>query len=149
MIIVLDSGPAGLIVHAKGSEQSRKCGEWLETMLLAGHSVVVPEIVDYKLRRELLRLRKSVSLRRLDWMAETLLYLPITTAAMRRAAEYWAIARQRGQPTAGDRTIDSDMILVAQTELVNAARREETVIATTNVRHLNRFTQAQLWEHIQ
>ena len=33
---------------------------------------------------------------------------------MRRAAELWAQARQRGQPTADDRTIDGDMILAGQ-----------------------------------
>jgi hypothetical protein len=37
-------------------------------------------------------------------------YLPITTDAMRKAALFWAQARQQGQPTAGDKTIDGDMI---------------------------------------
>jgi predicted nucleic acid-binding protein len=117
VIIVLDSGPAGIVIHPRGSEQSRKCVEWLETMVLAGPSNAMPEIVDYELRREMLRLRNAVSVRRLDRLSAALDYLPITTRTMRRAAEFWAIARQRGQPTAGERAIDSDMILVAQTTL--------------------------------
>jgi len=33
---------------------------------------------------------------------------------MRQTAQLWAQARQQGQPTAGDKTIDGDMILVVQ-----------------------------------
>jgi predicted nucleic acid-binding protein len=72
-------------------------------------------------------------------------YLPITTAAMRRAAELWAIARQTGQPTAGDNTIDADVILIAQAQTLGVPG---VVIATTNVGHLSRFTAAELWANI-
>jgi hypothetical protein len=37
-------------------------------------------------------------------------YCPITTTAMREAAKLWAQARQQGQPTAGDNTIDAEPI---------------------------------------
>lgn len=77
---------------------------------------MVPEIVDYELRRELLRARKTASVRRLDALERAIEYLPITTAAMRRGAEIWAHARQHGQPTAADNTIDVDMILVGQAD---------------------------------
>jgi predicted nucleic acid-binding protein len=91
-------------------------------MVLAGHSIALPEVVDYELRREYLRLRNVRSLRKLNHLATIVEYLPITTEAMHRAAELWAIARQRGQPTAGDKTIDIDMILIAQTMLWSIAR---------------------------
>jgi hypothetical protein len=64
---------------------------------------------------------------------------------MRRAAELWALARQTGQPTAGDNTIDGDMILVA---LAESLRGPSTIIATTNVGHLSRFFPAELWTNI-
>jgi hypothetical protein len=73
-------------------------------------------------------------------------YLPITTAAMRQAALFWAQARQQGQPTAGDKTIDGDMILVAQAVTLGVS---DVVIATTNVGHLSRFVQADLWRNIE
>jgi predicted nucleic acid-binding protein len=72
-------------------------------------------------------------------------YLPITTTAMRQAAKLWAEARQQGQPTAGDKTIDGDMILVAQAITLGTP---DVVIATTNVGHLSRFISADLWQNI-
>lgn len=64
---------------------------------------------------------------------------------MRRAAKLWAQARQQGQPTAGDKTIDGDMILIAQAMTLEIA---EVVVATTNVGHLSRFIAADLWQSI-
>jgi predicted nucleic acid-binding protein len=106
--------------------------------------VVVPEIIDYELRRELLRARKSASVRRLDALERATEYLPVTTAAMRHAAQAWAEARQRGQPTASDDTIDVDMVLVGQAQTLTDA----LVVATTNVGHLSRFVSADLWQNI-
>ncbi|MDB9527567.1 hypothetical protein PN498_16330 [Oscillatoria sp. CS-180] len=64
---------------------------------------------------------------------------------MRQAAKLWAQARQKGQPTAGDKTIDGDMILIAQAKTLG---NSDTVIATTNVGHLSRFIAADLWQNI-
>jgi predicted nucleic acid-binding protein len=99
--------------------------------------VVIPEIADYEVRRELLRARKVAGVERLDALAALLEYLPITTVAMRQAAEFWATTRQQGQPTAGDKTIDGDMILAAQAVTLGTAN---VVVATTNVDHLSRWS---------
>jgi len=72
-------------------------------------------------------------------------YLPLTTAAMRQAAVFWAQARQRGQPTADDKALDGDVILAAQAVTLGAA---EVVIATTNVGHLSRFAPTALWPDV-
>lgn len=82
---------------------------------------------------------------RLDELGKLLEYLPITTATMRQAAILWAEARQQGQPTAGDKTIDGDIILVAQTVTLGISN---VVIATTNIGHLSRFTTADIWQNI-
>jgi hypothetical protein len=60
---------------------------------------------------------------------------------MRHAADLWATARQTGQTTAADDTIDADMTLCAQSLSVGPA----AVVATTNVRHLARFAPAAVW----
>ena len=63
---------------------------------------------------------------------------------MRLAADFWAQARQQGQQTAGDNTIDADMILAAQALTFDAG----VLVATTNVGHLSRFVSAEIWPNI-
>jgi hypothetical protein len=92
-----------------------------------------------------LRAGKREGIDRLDSLYKLLEYLPLTTAAMRQAAMFWARARQQGQPTAGDKTIDGDMILAGQATTMETS---EVVIATTNVGHLARFAPAELWQDI-
>lgn len=144
-VVLLDSGPLGLLCHSRRSPVTAACEQWLATLLAAGRRILVPEIIDYELRRELFRVRRWAAVTRLDALAQTAEYLPLTTAAMRRAAELWAQARQGGQPTAGDNTIDIDMILAAQALTLGTP---DVVIATTNVGHLSRFVPAELWQAI-
>jgi hypothetical protein len=88
---------------------------------------------------------KINGLGRLDELIDLAEYLPLTTLGMRQAAIFWAQARQQGQPTAGDNTIDADMILVAQATVLNVS---DAIIATTNVGHLSRFFPAAIWQNI-
>lgn len=101
-VILLDAGPIGLITNPKLSSESLACTKWLQMLVISGSRVIVPEIADYEVRRELLRANKLKGLARLDELIELVEYLPITTNAMRQAALLWAEARQKGQPTAGD-----------------------------------------------
>lgn len=88
---------------------------------------------------------KTVGLARLDYFCAFLEYLPITTAVMRQAAEFWAEARQKGYSTAGDKAIDADVILAAQAVTMGLS---DVIIATSNVGHLSRFVPADLWSNI-
>jgi predicted nucleic acid-binding protein len=144
-VIVLDTGPLGLVTNPKLSAESVACAQWLQTHITRGSRVIIPEIADYEVRRELLRASKRKGVARLDDLAKALEYLPITTTTMRQAAQLWAQARQQGQPTAGDKTIDGDMILIAQAMTLAIP---DVVIATTNVGHLSRFIAAELWQNI-
>jgi predicted nucleic acid-binding protein len=144
-VILLDTGPLGLVTNPKLSAQSIACAQWLQTHITSGNRAIIPEIADYEVRRELLRANKTKGIARLDDLAKILEYLPITTITMRQAAQLWAQARQQGQPTAGDNTIDGDMILTAQAMTLSAS---DIVIATTNVGHLSRFVAAELWQNI-
>ncbi len=143
--IVLDAGPIGLVTNPRISPQGVACNQWLQDHLKTGNRVIVPEIADYEVRRELLRAKKMKGLARLDSLCQQLEYWPITTASMRQAAELWAQARQQGKPTAGDKTIDADMILIAQAKVSGIPN---VVIATTNVGHLSRFIATDLWQNI-
>lgn len=144
--VLLDSGPLGLLTAPPRRPDAQACSQWLAGLIAAGARVIVPEITDYELPRELLRAALPASIRRLDALAQATEYLPLTTAAMRKAAELWALARQLGQPTAGDNTIDADMILAAQALTLGAAA---VVIATTNVGHLAPFVPAELWQNVR
>ncbi len=142
---MLDAGPLGLITNPNLSSGSVACAQWLQTHITSGSRIIIPEIADYEVRRELLRADKVKGIARLDDLAKLIEYLPITTAAMRQAAKLWAQSRQQGQPTAGDKTIDGDMILVAQAVTL---RVPDVVIVTTNVGHLSRFIAAEVWQDV-
>jgi predicted nucleic acid-binding protein len=105
----------------------------------------LPEIADYEVRRELLRARQVGSVRRLDALAGRIEYLPITTTAMRMAADFWSAMRQAGLPTAGERAIDADCILAGHAASLGLS---DIIVATTNVRHIARFVPAATWESI-
>src|ERR1700722_12371884 len=132
LAVVLDTGPPGLLTAPPRRPEARACSHWLADLAAARCRIVIPEIADYELRRELLRASKSASVQRLDALAQATEYMPITTAVMRRAAELWAQARKQGQPTAADNTIDGDIILAAQAIELGVS---DVVIATTNVGH--------------
>lgn len=143
--MLLDAGPLGLLSNPHNPPPTAACRNWVLQLQAAGRRVIGPEITDYEVRRELLRANKPVSIALLDALAQQLEYLPLTTAAMRQAAVLWAQARQQGQPTAGDNTIDADMILTAQALTLGVA---SFVIATTNVGHRALFVPADLWQNI-
>jgi len=144
-VVILDSGPTGLLARRKGIPAVDMCRLWQKDLLAQGVRVILPEIVDYEVRRELSRLNAVSSIARLDRLAMTLEYLPITTEAMRIAAVLWGQARQQGQPTADLKELDGDVILAAQTLLLNAM---DAVVATTNIGHLSRFVAAKRWQDI-
>lgn len=66
---------------------------------------------------------------------------------MRLAAHLWADARGKGRPTAGESRLDIDTILAAQSLSV-MEKEMETLIATTNPRHLSLFAEARNWREI-
>jgi predicted nucleic acid-binding protein len=113
--------------------------------LAGGTQVVIPEIADYEVRRELLRAGKTSSVSRLDALVTSLKYLPISTAAMRKAAELWAASRKAGKPTASEKAIDGDVILAGQAITLGVS---SFVVATTNVGHLSRYVPAEDWKTV-
>jgi predicted nucleic acid-binding protein len=141
--IALDATPLSLLCHPDPRiPVVAEINLWLEARLLAGAVVYVPEITDYEVRRELIRAGKRKSVRKLDALIRQAAYLPLDTATMRRAAELWAQARNRGTPTASPEALDADVILAAQAEKAGA------IVATENVGHLARFVTARHWRDI-
>lgn len=147
-IVLLDSGPLGMVTTPKATPPIyQECKLWFNSLEPKGYTVVLPEIADYEVRRELLRAGKVAGIRRLDQLKAAITYRPITTEVMLKAAELWAEARRRGRPTADPKALDGDVILAAQATLV-AEEGNEVIIATTNVGHLSQFIDAREWRLI-
>lgn len=149
MIVLLDSGPLGRVTNPRATSENEECRRWLASLLSSGIRVLIPEIVDYEIRRELLRAGKVRGIARLDQSHVALGYVPITTDAMRQAATFWAQIRRQGQPTAPDTALDGDVILAAQAVVLASQENDTVVIATENVGHLGRFTSAEHWRSIR
>jgi hypothetical protein len=121
------SGPLGLFTHPQRSGEVLAAAEWLSRCLLAGSRVIVPAIVYYELKRELLRAKKNLGVARL-------------------AADLWARSRQEGRATADAKALDIDVIIAAQALTFAAA--SEVTVATSNPKHLAQFVPAKDWNEI-
>jgi hypothetical protein len=147
LIVLLDAGPLGMVTNPKSSPENVRCKNWLAGLASSGTDVIIPEIADYEVRRELLRAGKENGIGRPDALKRLLRYEPITTTIMIKAAEFWAEARNSGRQSASDTSLDADMILAAQANILGATG-ERTLIATTNVRHLSMIAPAGIWHEI-
>ena len=146
-IILLDSGPLGLVTNPKASGETFVCYQWMVSQTHQGRKVLIPEIADYEVRRELIRAGKMRGLARLDRFKIDFGYLAISTATMILAAELWAKSRSMGLPNASDDALDADVILCAQAMLLEEFGHQVTV-ASTNIKHLEKFVTALNWSDI-
>src|SRR5262249_43437868 len=89
-VILLDTGPLGMVSHPR---PNRAVVEWVRKILQSGSEILVPEIADYEVRRELLRAEKGKGINRLDELKRTMGYVPLTTEAMLKGPSF---GRTRG-----------------------------------------------------
>lgn len=137
--VMLDTCILGKIAHP---HPNKDIAMWLQDLIRNDFAVIIPEIVDYELRRSLLYRELTKSIQRLNDLKEELIYLPLNTETMLIASELWAKARKIGKPTAGPKELDCDIILSAQALYVNA------IIATENLTHFI-FVEAKSWDRIK
>ena len=152
-IIVLDTSPLGMISNPNASAENDAINEWVLKLLRRNELIVIPEIADYEVRRELIRSKKLRGIYNLDTLKSKLKYLPINTETMLEAAQLWAEARNIGKPATNNLALDGDMILIAQMRAASRVWAEEangghTILATTNVKHLTHFCDARLWRDV-
>ena len=62
--VLLDSGPLGHACRRRGTRLGDQCRRWLDDLLARGVDIIVPEVADYEVRRELTRIGASGSLLR-------------------------------------------------------------------------------------
>jgi predicted nucleic acid-binding protein len=149
-IIVLDASPLSLLASPRKTGEVLAISRWAREQLAAGRRLVVPAIADYEVRRELVRLRRTQSVARLDAFntAAAGRYVPLSDAALRLGAELWAQARNAGTPTGDPRELDCDVLIAAQA-LTLGVPVGVLVVATVNVGHLAQFVPAELWTNIK
>jgi predicted nucleic acid-binding protein len=143
-LYILDSGPLGLVTNPGVSAETEKCLAWLVATLRTGARVMLADIVDYEIRRELIRAGKAKGIAKLDHLAEQLGTLPVDPPVWHRAAELWAQARQQGKPTSSNFALDGDVILAAVAQLA-AEDGTRVVVVTDNPTHIGRFVDTRDW----
>ena len=137
-MVFLDSEPLGLASQARGKPNAHACWSWLAALEAAGVEVVIPEIIDYEVRRELVSVGATAGLRRLDRLLTRFRLLSLDRPALLRAAELWALVRRAGLPTAHPQALDVDAILAGQA-LTAVGLGNVATVATNNAQHLARF----------
>ena len=145
--IVLDSSPLSLAAAPPRIPEAAQFAQWTSACLAAGHKFYIPEVIDYELRRELLRAGKTNSLKKLDGLKTFLRFLPITSPVMLLAADLWAQSRQNRLATGDPKKLDIDVILAAQA-LMLGIPNSDLIVVTSNVAHISRFVPAALWSSI-
>jgi predicted nucleic acid-binding protein len=134
-VVVLDTNPLSQLAHPRINPLIRK---WLLFTQENNLTLRVPEIADYEVRRELIRQDKTKSIKRLDEITKTDIFLPLNSEIMRKAGELWAWTRNKGKPTAHEHSLDGDVILVAQA-ISQLKFFDEVIIITTNLKHIEFF----------
>jgi predicted nucleic acid-binding protein len=142
-IYVLDTGPLGLLAHNRPARRL-PIQNWLVNEMAAGATIYLSEVADYEVRRELIRLVRAGQLPasrldRLDRLAVFFTYLPVSTVMWKRAAQFWADARQHGLPTANPAALDADILVAAQAAEVGAT------VVTNNPGHIGRWVPVRIW----
>jgi predicted nucleic acid-binding protein len=137
-LVFLDSKPLWLACKPPSLPEAEACRDWLTALEIAGVQVVIPEIVDFEVRRELVRATATAGLDRLNRLLARFALLLLDRDSILLAADFWAQVRQAGMATAGDEALDGDAILAAQA-LTAVGEGGIATVATGNVKHLARF----------
>lgn len=154
MIVFLDSGVLKILANPNKKGEANDCEEWLYSLLSKGVYVLTSKLCNYQVRRSpVLEAKKNPNINgieSLNELEEIITFLSITSTVLKEAATLWAEARSQGIPTVDEKSLDFDIILCAQWKLLTEEFAGRLiVIATTNVKHLNRFAVANQWRNIK
>ena len=151
--ILLDAYPLSncvITINRKGTPFtiSDECRQWLTDCERGGATILVPAIVYYEELRELERRQAIKKLERFrDYCFQPGRFVPLTTEHLEMAARLWGISRRSGAQTADDKALDGDVILAAQV-LSLGMPPSDYIVATSNVKHLRPFVNADEWQNI-
>lgn len=151
MVIVLDTFPTSSVSKRPGKIQptlSDQCHQWINDCEVAGHRVLVPAISYYEVLRELEQRQAMSQIARLKtFCLQPKRFISLTTDHLETAAQLWGRSRRAGLPTADPQALDGDVILAAQALSLGIAA-PGLIVATTNLAHISRYVEADLWTNI-
>jgi len=147
-VIMLDSGPLGLISNSRGGEATRHCNRWLDRLRDNGVRIVISAIVEFEVRRELVLAGRRPSIAVLNEVVLQSIYAPVTEDVVLRASELWAESRRKGRPTADPLALDADVLIAAQAACLED-EGFDVVVATFNAAHVGRYVPAKSWTEIE
>lgn len=136
--VILDSGPLGQLCNPS-PRRHLEIKLWLANLCALGLPVIVPAVVDYEVRRNLMLEGLSASLELLDELGARVTLLAPSAGVYQAAAGLWAQARRQGRATSHPLDLDVDVIVAA------VAIETGGIVATENVAHLGRFVDARPW----
>ncbi len=154
MIVFLDTNILNLITTPGDRDEAEKCKMWFYTLLVRGAYITTSDICIYEISRGLLAesLRRGKELEGLQELTELKNQIElqsVTQAVLNRAALVWAQSQYQGLPMTDAKRLDADAIICAHWQLLEEENQGRSVIiASTNLRHLNRFAIADLWQNV-
>ncbi|MEB3309761.1 MAG: hypothetical protein VKJ02_05970 [Snowella sp.] len=154
MIILIDSGVLGILSNPNESAINIKCEEWLYNKIVKGCTILSSQICKYEVKKSLLLVQEKTSFtvsgtQKLTELENLIDFIDVKASDIEIACQLWVQSIVKGIQVAPSMDINFDIIICAQfrrLELENPGR--EVVIATTNLRHLQRFAKADLWENL-
>ena len=149
VLVVLDTGVLGLLVHAARRPEMIECLSWFEGVRQDGAAFAVPAVVDYELRRGLLYLGAEAQTAKLDAFLSDVTMLDLTREVLRQAAAAWADLKRKGLMTGSDEDLGVDVMIGAHAQLLAEQQRQPVIVATNNARHLSRMCDARHWREVQ
>lgn len=153
MIVFLDTNILGKLANPNKLPEALECQAWFERMFARGVYLVSSELCFYEVKRGLILSVQSGGttrgIEKLMELAPFIEFFEVDRSVVELAAELWARGRLRGQPTADEKNIDIDTIIMAHWQLLaDNFPGQNVTIATTNVRHLSLFAEAKEWQNI-
>lgn len=154
MIIFLDSGILSNLSHPNPTRDISQCQEWFYYLLGKGVTFFSSVVCDYEVRRGIMvamgKGASSDGLKELDFLENFIDYLVVDQKVAQQASKFWAEARLQGTPTADNKILDADMLIISHWHFLQEENPGQyVVIATTNIKHLSLFAEAQNWQNIR
>lgn len=154
MTVYLDTGVVLLLLSPgkRHKEVNQQCVNWYLALLDRGHDIFIPDVVYHEAERGYLITRRkhphTKKLQALKALVSTggARRLSITSRAIDHASILWAYLRLNGIKVS-ENSFDADVMIAAQIRQHRV--RDHQVIATTNVRHLERMVNASSWQDIK